>query len=56
MPGFMTQVTCRLTVKKRNQLRDPTLGNRVWAIFTFLISLLELHFRVLMSYDYNVVG
>jgi len=31
----MTQVTCRLTAKKRDQLRNSTLGNRVWATFTF---------------------
>jgi len=31
----MTHVTCRLTAKNRDQLRDPTLGNRVWATFTF---------------------
>jgi len=35
----MTHVTCRLTAKNRDQLRDPigfhTLGNRVWAAFTF---------------------
>jgi len=30
----MTQVTCRLTAKYRDQLRNPTLGNRVWATFT----------------------
>jgi len=29
----MTQVTCRLTAKNRDQLRNPTLGNRVWATF-----------------------
>ena len=28
---FMTHVTCRLTAKNRDQLRNPTLGNRVWA-------------------------
>jgi len=28
---FMTLVTCRLTAKNRDQLRNPTLGNRVWA-------------------------
>ena len=33
--GFMTHVTCRLTAKNRDQLRNPTLGNRVWASFTF---------------------
>ena len=29
----MTHVTCRLTTKNRDQLRNPTLGNRVWATF-----------------------
>jgi len=32
----MTHVTRRLTAKNRDQLRDPTFGNRVWATFTFL--------------------
>jgi len=31
----MTHVICRLTAKNRDQLRDPTLGSRVWATFTF---------------------
>ena len=31
----MTHVTCTLTAKNRDQLRNPTLGNRVWATFTF---------------------
>ena len=26
-------MTCRLTAKNRDQLRNPTLGNRVWATF-----------------------
>jgi len=30
----MTHVTCRLTAKNRDQLRNPTIGNRVWATFT----------------------
>ena len=34
-PVFMTYVTCRLTINNRPQLRNPTLGNRVWATFTF---------------------
>jgi len=38
----MTHVTCRLTAKNRNQLRNPTLGNRVWA--TFLPFLLGIGF------------
>jgi len=33
--GFMTHVTCTLTAKNRDQLRNPTLGNRAWATFTF---------------------
>jgi len=33
----MTHVTCRLTAENRDQLRNPTLGNRVWASFTFTL-------------------
>ena len=33
----MIYVTCRQTAKNRDQLRNPTLGNRVWATFTFLL-------------------
>ena len=28
--GFMTNFICRLTARNRDQLRNPTLGNRVW--------------------------
>ena len=31
----MIRVTGRLTAKNRDQLRNSTLGNRVWATFTF---------------------
>jgi len=31
----MTHVTCRLTAKNQDQRRNPTLGNQVWATFTF---------------------
>jgi len=31
----MTHVNCMLTAKNRDQLRNPILGNRVWATFTF---------------------
>jgi len=31
----MTHVTCRLTAKNRDELRNHTLGNRVCAKFTF---------------------
>ena len=34
----MTHITYRLTANNRDQLRNPTLGNRVWANFTFYIS------------------
>jgi len=33
----MTHVICRLTAKNRDQLRNPTLGNRVWAAFTIFL-------------------
>jgi len=33
----MTHVTCRLSAKNRDQLRNPTPGNRVWATFTFYL-------------------
>jgi len=36
LPKSATGVTCRLTAKNRDQLRNPTLGNRVWATFTLL--------------------
>ena len=36
----MTDVTCRLTAKNRDKLRNPTLGNRVWA--TFISSLARI--------------
>ena len=31
----MTHVTCRLTAKNRDHLRNPVLGSRVRATFTF---------------------
>jgi len=30
----LKRYTCRLTAKNRDQLRNPTLGSRVWATFT----------------------
>ena len=33
----MTHVTCRLTAKNRDQLWNPTLGNRALATFTFFL-------------------
>ena len=37
---FMTHVTCRLTAKNWDQLRNPKLGNRVWATFYTLLTYL----------------
>ena len=34
----MIHVTCWLTAKNRDQLRNPTLGNLVWATFTLFCS------------------
>jgi len=50
----MTHVTCRLTAKHRDQLRNPTLGNRVWATFTFLRIVRILLFRKIHTY-FNVL-
>ena len=35
--GFMTHFTCRLTAKNRDQLQNPTFGNRAWTVFTFFL-------------------
>jgi len=37
----MTHITCRLTAKNRDQFRNATLDNRVWATFTFYTGLLH---------------
>jgi len=49
----MTHVTCRLTVRNRDQhqLRNPTLGNRVWAIF-FIRVLRYVSYRPVQSSSY----
>jgi len=40
----MTHVTCKLTAKNRDQLRNPTLGNRVWAISYLYLCKLIIQF------------
>ena len=40
---FMTHVTCRLTAKNRDQLRNPMLGNRVWATITLFRDIVVLY-------------
>ena len=58
----MIDVTCRLTAKNQDQLRNPTLGNRVWTnVYLYLrhlvfaaiwwVKLLEM-FVTLMSLKY----
>jgi len=40
--GFMTLVTCRLTAKNQDQLRNPKFGNRVWATFFKQVATLQV--------------
>jgi len=47
----MTHITCRLTAKNRDQLRNPTLGNRVRATFTVLTLSIQCNVD---DYDYVV--
>ena len=48
----MTHVTCRLTAKNQDQLWNPTLGSRVWAIFlTYDLSYDHHKFIVRSTYD-----
>jgi len=35
---FTSPADCRLTAKNRDQLRYPTVNNRVWATYTFLVA------------------
>jgi len=42
----MTLVTCRLTARNRDQLRNPTLGNRVWAT---LFAVVQEHCEMLLQ-------
>jgi len=52
--GFMTHVTCRLIAKNRDQLRNPTLGNRVWATFNYLLpSILRLVSKRMRNEPYD---
>ena len=38
----MTRITRRLTAKNRDQLRNPTLCNVLWATFTFFFYLAKM--------------
>ena len=46
-------VTCRLTAKNRDQLRNPTLGKRVWATFSFFFIQVSRHQNGKTSLDLN---
>ena len=54
----MTHVTCRLTAKNRDQLRNPTLGNRVRATFTFFTAAImpKLHVSSFQSSVFSLEG
>jgi len=52
----MTHVTCRLTAKNRDQLRNPTLGNWVWATFTFYLPCLLLICILCLSHAVKAGG
>ena len=47
----MTHITCMLTAKNRDQFRNPTLGNRVWA--TFLPFLLNCKRCLVLSWIFT---
>ena len=51
----MTHITGRLTAKNRDQLRNPTLGSRVWATFTFFVINVSVTFRMFRCFGF-VVG
>ena len=44
--GFMTDVTCWLTAKNRDQLRNPMLCYRVWAAFSVLCTHIQAGLQV----------
>jgi len=49
----MTHVTCRLTAKNRDDLRNTMLGNRVWATFTFFICMLFYRRAIVVVWGYS---
>jgi len=52
----VTHVTRRLTAKNRDQLRNPTLGNPVWATFTFFTTINGASGDVLTAITFGVCG
>ena len=50
----MTDVTCRLTAKNRDQFQNPTLGNRVWASFLLFVREAVLSCPLLSADDIDI--
>jgi len=44
----MTHATCKLTAKNWDQLRNPMIGNLVWATFTLPFTMLSMHGSLLI--------
>ena len=53
----MTHVTCRLTAKNRDQLRNPTLGNRVWLRLPFYLldKCIRTNVKYFQDYVYQIL-
>jgi len=47
---FTTHITCRLTAKNRDQLQNPTLGNRVWPTVILARTVWDVHVSNLEGY------
>jgi len=45
----MTHITCRLTAKNRDQLRNLTLDNQVWATFTLPNMILRIYGAIIVT-------
>ena len=53
----MTHITCRLTAKNRDQLRNPTLGNRVWATLpTYLLTAENIYMSSFHTFSVDVLN
>jgi len=58
VPPGLTRVTCTLTAENRDEHRNPMLGSRVWATYTFYLLILWLAnktFKMLLPVEGNSV-
>jgi len=56
LPPGLWHITCRLTAKNRDQLRNPTLCNRVWATFTFYFFMCGVkQRRIIVLFKWNLI-